>query len=143
MRPTLSRLILSTAMLCGVASAFARASTSGQPSAPPAADQIDVLFHPLTLRIGLVIPFVGKPPSYPGNNPGGGDPGGGDPGGGDPGGGDPGGGDPGGGDPGDDDDPPDSGDPPTHHQPEPATLISALVGAGTLSWYGWRKRRRP
>lgn len=137
MRPSLSRLILSIAVLSGVASAFAQASTSGQPSSAPPAEQIDVLFHPLSLRIGLVIPFVGTPPSYPGNNPGGGDPGGGDPGGGDPG-----GGDPGDGDPGDDDDPPDSGGPPTHHQPEPATLLSALLGAGTLTWYGWRKRRR-
>jgi uncharacterized membrane protein YgcG len=91
-------------------------------------DCLDLFFHPLGLSTSLgVFVWTGDPPGYPssgnGNNSGGGDPGGGDPSGGDPSGGDPGGGDPSG-------------------APEPATLLSAVVGAGLLGVFGWRRRFR-
>lgn len=45
------------------------------------------------------------------------------------------------------DDPEDPGDPndpgaPTHHNPEPATLVSGAIGAGLLMLSRWRKRRQ-
>lgn len=149
MRPSLSPHILSVVALglaCTglVSSAVAQVPTRASCALPAdGADEatIDVFFHPAGLpsSIGLVIP---NPRLVPGKNPqpsGNGDPGGGDP----PTypGGDPDGGDPGGGDPGSD--PPGVGTPPpTNHHPEPATLISALLGAGTLGLFGWRRRRQ-
>jgi len=50
------------------------------------------------------------------------------------------------GDPGDPNDPgnPTSGEqPPTHHNPEPATLISGVIGGGLLLLARYRRRQRP
>ena len=37
---------------------------------------------------------------------------------------------------------PDPNPPPCHKNPEPATLLSGLVGSGLLSLYAYRKRRK-
>lgn len=131
MRLSLSRPIIAVVTFGVLAIALAPRARADDPSPDP--QTLDVFCHPLGLAMGpgVFIPTLSSsnhtnqgnngnsddPPDYPDDGlPDDVDPGTDHPGGATP--------------------------PPLHHNPEPSTLVSALLGIGSLGVFGWRRRRR-